>query len=156
MFKLLLHITVIVAMLTQQLQMVVVCVVFKAEQTYLAKNVCVNRSKPNSTCKAHCQLTKRIHEQGKQESENKISLKEQTEFVAGFEKPRLTGKYFCETRSAWSNCLFQNILQGFCQIPSQPPELMNTPLYFFTLKNNFNAKNNSVLFLNGFTGILRV
>ncbi len=85
MLKLLLHITLAVALLTQQVGMLVVCVAFKMEQNHLIQTACINRDNPNSKCKAHCQLSKRIDEQERQEQQNRIPLKEQTEYTAHFE-----------------------------------------------------------------------
>ena len=122
MLKLLLHIALITALLTQQLQMVVVCAVFKAQQSYLSKNVCVNRDNPNSKCSAHCQLVKRMNEKEKQESENKIPLKEEIEFIEQFEKPSLKIFRLCIPKINYKKQADETLSSGFHCQPFQPPE----------------------------------
>lgn len=122
MLKTFVHITLITALFMQQLQMVVVCAVFKAQQSYLTKNECVNRNSPHNQCKAHCQLSKRISEQEKKESTNQIPFKEQTEFVAGFHKPVVSIKLFSETGLTWAHCIPIKILSGFSEYCYPPPE----------------------------------
>lgn len=122
MLRLLLHLILFTALLTQQLQMVVVCAVFKAQQSYLIKNECVNRNNPHNECKAHCQLSKRMNEQEEQKSSSEISFKESEEFVAQFHKPVLTAKYFTETGLTLAGSLFIGILTGFCECYYPPPE----------------------------------
>ena len=137
MLKLFLHIAVIIALLTQQLQMVVVCAVFKAQQSYLSKNVCINRNNPKSKCKAHCQLVKRINEQEKQESENRMPFKEQTEFTAHFERPALKSKYFSDARIVWMSHWSKEILSGFCECYYPPPEQVSLSLIFSSFLKNY-------------------
>ncbi len=122
MLKSLLHIALISALFTQQLQVVVVCAVFKAQQSYLSKNVCINRTAPNNKCHAHCQLVKRINEQEKQESENKIPLKEQSEFVARFEKPSLNIFRLKIQQPIWKKQANEKLSIGFQCQPYLPPE----------------------------------
>lgn len=122
MFKALLHITLITALFIQQLQMAVICVVFKAQQSYLIKNECVNRNNPRSKCKAHCQLSKRINEQEKQETENKIPFKEQSEFVARFEKPSIKIFQLSISKPVWEKQADEILSIGFHCQPFQPPE----------------------------------
>lgn len=122
MLKLLLHIILSIALLTQQLQMAVVCVVFKMEQNYLIQNTCINRSNPKSKCKAHCQLSKRMGEQEKQEQENKILLKEETEFVARFEKLSLKVAELKEKKNVWRKVSDEKLLSGVLNERIQPPE----------------------------------
>lgn len=73
-------------MLLQQLQMVVVCTIFLSQQEYLIKYSCVNRHNPHSKCWAHCQLSKRITEQEKNQQQSKILLKEESEFYVWFRR----------------------------------------------------------------------
>lgn len=122
MLKALLHITLITALFMQQLQMVVVCAVFKAQQSYLTKNECVNRNNPHNECKAHCQLSKRISEQEKKESTNEIPFKEQTEFVAGFEKTTLKKFQANIPKQVWKMQSDEKFAVGFHRLHFQPPE----------------------------------
>jgi hypothetical protein len=122
MLKLLVHTSLALALLTQQLQMAVVCVAFKMEQNYLIQNSCINRSNPNSKCKAHCQLSKRMGEQEKQEQENKILLKEESEFVARVEKVSLNVLELMEKKNVWIKVKDEKLRTGvFCKL-IQPPE----------------------------------
>jgi hypothetical protein len=122
MLKLLLHTILVLALLTQQLQMAVVCVAFKMEQTYLIKTACINRNNPNSKCKAHCQLSKRIGEKEKQEQENKILLKDETEFVARFETLSLKVAELREKKNVWRKVNDEKLLTGTLNEKIQPPE----------------------------------
>jgi hypothetical protein len=122
MLKLLFHITLVLALLTQQLQMAVVCVAFKMEQKYLTQTACINRSNPNSKCKAHCQLSKRMGEQEKQEQQNKILLKDETDFVARFEKLSLKVLELKKKKNVWRKMSDEKLLTGVLNERIQPPE----------------------------------
>lgn len=45
---------------------------FYANQSYIAKNLCVNRDKPEMHCNGHCQLKKELATDDKKESQNPL------------------------------------------------------------------------------------
>jgi hypothetical protein len=60
---------------------------FNINQTYIAKELCVNRNNPNSNCNGHCYLCKKLDTQEKPEGTNGTTSKEKFEvqlfFVEG-------------------------------------------------------------------------
>jgi hypothetical protein len=54
---------------------------FKLNQSYIAKNLCENRSRPKLNCKGNCVLMKKIKQQEKEEQNSPVTLKLETSTV---------------------------------------------------------------------------
>jgi hypothetical protein len=52
---------------------------FKINQTYIAKELCVNRNNPNSNCNGHCYLCKQLNKEERPEGTGGSSSKEKFE-----------------------------------------------------------------------------
>jgi hypothetical protein len=57
---------------------------FKINQTYIARELCVNRNNPNSNCKGQCYLCKQLNKQEKPEGTNGTTGKEKLEIQLFF------------------------------------------------------------------------
>lgn len=80
-----LSISLAVLILLQSFNMVWIVFSFKANQEYIAKNLCVNRSKPKMKCNGKCHLVKKIKE-SKEEKPNqaptpKIDEQRQLDYI---------------------------------------------------------------------------
>lgn len=53
----------------QTFHRVVIYGAFYANQSYIAKNLCINRDKPEMHCNGHCQLNKKLAADDKKESQ---------------------------------------------------------------------------------------
>ena len=58
------------AFLTQIFSRAVIVCSFYANQNYIAKNLCENRTKPNSCCAGKCQLKKRLNKETNEDKQN--------------------------------------------------------------------------------------
>ncbi len=52
---------------------------FRANQNYIAKNLCINRDNPGSHCNGHCYLCKQLDKNQQPAGANGLSGKERTE-----------------------------------------------------------------------------
>jgi hypothetical protein len=76
-------ISILAGILFQTTAKLAVILQFRANQDYIAKNLCVNRSKPKSCCKGSCQLNKKLEETDKKENRGlPANLKDKFNFFA--------------------------------------------------------------------------
>jgi hypothetical protein len=71
----------LIAFMAQTFDKAVIYIDFNINRDYIAKVLCINKEKPQSTCKGTCQLKKKIEEETKKDqsnpdrkSENKIEI----------------------------------------------------------------------------------
>jgi hypothetical protein len=70
---------VFVAIILQMFGRVLIIAEFKANQNFIAKNLCENRDKPKMNCCGHCYLKKQLKKHDKQEQSTNNFLKEKAE-----------------------------------------------------------------------------
>src|SRR5262245_12172393 len=76
-------ISILAGILFQTTAKLAVILQFRANQDYIAKNLCVNRKKPKSCCKGSCQLNKKLEETDKKENRGlPVNLKDKFNFFA--------------------------------------------------------------------------
>jgi hypothetical protein len=81
--KVLIAISILAGVLFQATAKLAVILQFRANQDYIAKNLCVNRKKPKSCCKGTCQLNKKLEETDKKENHGlPANLKDKFNFFA--------------------------------------------------------------------------
>lgn len=95
-----------------------VYVVFKMNQSYIAKNLCMERDNPESTCKGCCQLKKKIDQTRQQEQNMPVSQKQQKEISAiSFYLSNLTLSSFLDQMKPHNSiCTFYNNHYAFLSI----------------------------------------
>lgn len=57
----------LMGVLLQNFGKVYILLNFEINQTYIAKNLCVQKDKPDNCCKGHCYLNKQLEEEDKKE-----------------------------------------------------------------------------------------
>jgi len=94
---------------------------FNINQTYIAKQLCVNRNIPGSNCNGHCYLSKKLDSQEKPDGTNSTTSKERFEvqlfFVEGpgdIALQAASSQKFYNTHQSFTK---QLVLKGFFHPP---------------------------------------
>jgi hypothetical protein len=66
--KYIISIALVFSFLFQNVSKLIIVINFRINQEYIAKNLCVNRDKPDSCCEGKCELKKQLDEEDKKEN----------------------------------------------------------------------------------------
>lgn len=86
---------------------------FYMNQSYIAKNLCVNRDKPMMHCNGKCYLAKKIKQQEKQDQQAPASRNERFDVILYFapfytalqnDQPATKNKFFIKDENLVSSC----------------------------------------------------
>ncbi len=96
---------------------------FYMNQAYIAKNLCVNRSKPELHCNGKCHLAKKMSEEDKKDRENPDRKTDSSNevFYTAIEEQNVLKPLFTSITHSWVNPYCINIPIGQPSAVFRPP-----------------------------------
>lgn len=110
----------ILFILTSQLSELMIYISFKANQSYIAKNLCIEKDVENSTCMGCCQLKKQM--QNQQERKKEFPLLENLKQGFNFYISADDEKLFTESRIVEEIKYIENYEYIFSHLIFHPPQ----------------------------------
>ena len=114
---------IIFAILLQSLGSLVVITAFEMNHDYIAKNLCINKNKPQMHCNGKCDMHKMLQKEESQNNSPVAPVKEKTEVLQFFQSSELSFVNPVVELSSTINIYTENKITGFTSAVFHPPSL---------------------------------